>query len=108
MRNEKRHVRTKQNVATYSRWFLARGFFYLEDGGDTFLRNIGSIYKIYAGPHARRRHFSRCNMFYMRQELKFCVLFRQSSGFKGLIFYIRQISGKTRKKEPPWEGQMKM
>jgi hypothetical protein len=25
-------------AATCSRWFLARGFFYPEDGGDTFLR----------------------------------------------------------------------
>jgi hypothetical protein len=29
-------------AATCSRWFLARGFFYPEDGGDTFLRNVGS------------------------------------------------------------------
>jgi hypothetical protein len=28
--------------ATCSRWFLARGFFYPEDGGDTFLRNVCS------------------------------------------------------------------
>jgi hypothetical protein len=28
-------------IATYSRWFPARGFFYMEDGGDTFLRNVG-------------------------------------------------------------------
>jgi hypothetical protein len=26
-----------QTAATYLRWFLARGFFYPEDGGDTFL-----------------------------------------------------------------------
>jgi hypothetical protein len=26
-------------AATCSHWFLARGFFYPEDGGDTFLRN---------------------------------------------------------------------
>jgi hypothetical protein len=24
-----------------SRWFLALGLFYPEDGGDTFLRNVG-------------------------------------------------------------------
>jgi hypothetical protein len=29
-----------QSAATCSRWFLARGFFYPEDGGDTFLRNF--------------------------------------------------------------------
>jgi hypothetical protein len=38
-------------------WFLARGFFYPEDGGDTFLRNVGS-HKIYMVPHPRRRHSS--------------------------------------------------
>jgi hypothetical protein len=32
------------------RWFLARGFFYPEDGGDKFLRNVGS-HKIYTAPH---------------------------------------------------------
>jgi hypothetical protein len=31
-----------ESAATCSLWFLARGFFYLEDGGDTFLRNVGS------------------------------------------------------------------
>jgi hypothetical protein len=30
-----------QPAATCSRWFPARGFFSLEDGGDTFLRNVG-------------------------------------------------------------------
>jgi hypothetical protein len=29
-----------------ARWFEVHGFFYPEDGGDTFLRNIGS-HKIY-------------------------------------------------------------
>jgi hypothetical protein len=28
-----------QFVVTCSGWFLARGFFYPEDGGDSFLRN---------------------------------------------------------------------
>jgi hypothetical protein len=32
--------------------------FYPEDGGDTFLRNVGSIHKIYTAPHPRRRHSS--------------------------------------------------
>jgi hypothetical protein len=31
--------------------------FYPEDGGDTFLRNVGS-HKIYTTPHPRRRHSS--------------------------------------------------
>jgi hypothetical protein len=29
------------SAATWSRWFLARGLFYPEDGGDPFLRNVG-------------------------------------------------------------------
>jgi hypothetical protein len=44
-------------AATCSRWFLARGFFYPEDGGDTFLRNVGS-HKICTAPHPRKRHAS--------------------------------------------------
>jgi hypothetical protein len=32
----------REFAATCSRWFLARGFFYPEDGGETFLRNVGS------------------------------------------------------------------
>jgi hypothetical protein len=46
-----------QSAAICSCWFLARGFFYPENGGHTFLRNIGS-YKIYMAPHPRRRHSS--------------------------------------------------
>jgi hypothetical protein len=46
---------SSESAATCSRWFLARGFFYPEDGGDTFLRNVGS-HKIYTAPHPRRRH----------------------------------------------------
>jgi hypothetical protein len=46
---------TENSAATCSRWFLACGFFYPEDGGITFLRNIGSN-KIYMAPHHRRRH----------------------------------------------------
>jgi hypothetical protein len=44
-------------AATCSRWFPARGFFYPENGGDTFLRNVGS-HKIYKAPRPRRRHSS--------------------------------------------------
>jgi hypothetical protein len=44
-------------AATCSSWFLTRGFFYPEDGGDTFLRNFGS-HKSYTAPHPRRRHSS--------------------------------------------------
>jgi hypothetical protein len=42
---------------TCSCWFLASGFLYPEDGGDTFLRNVGS-HKIYTAPRPRRRHSS--------------------------------------------------
>jgi hypothetical protein len=34
------------------------GFFYPEDGGDTILRNVGSIGHIYTAPPPRRRHSS--------------------------------------------------
>jgi hypothetical protein len=44
-------------VATCSRWFLARGFFWLEDGGDSFIRNV-RLHNIYTAPHPRRRHSS--------------------------------------------------
>jgi hypothetical protein len=44
--------------ATCLRWFFARGFFDPEDGGDTILRNVGSIDHIYTAPHSRRRHSS--------------------------------------------------
>jgi hypothetical protein len=50
-------MKTMQTAATCSRRFLARGFFYPEDEGDTFLRNVGS-HKIYTAPHPRRRHSS--------------------------------------------------
>jgi hypothetical protein len=46
-----------ESAATCSRWFLARGFFYPEDGGDTFLRNVNS-HKLYTAPHPRRRNSS--------------------------------------------------
>jgi hypothetical protein len=39
------------DAASCSRWFFARGFFYPEDGGDTILRNVGSIDYIYTAPH---------------------------------------------------------
>jgi hypothetical protein len=45
------------SAANCSRWFLARGFFYPEDEGDTSFRKIGS-HKLYTAPHPRRRHYS--------------------------------------------------
>jgi hypothetical protein len=49
-----RRIQILQSAGTCSRWSLARGFFYPEDGGDTFLRNVGS-HKTYTAPHPRRR-----------------------------------------------------
>jgi hypothetical protein len=49
-------------VATCSRWFVARGFFYPEDEGYTFLRNVYS-HKIYTAPHPRKRHSSILTLF---------------------------------------------
>jgi hypothetical protein len=40
------------------RWFLARGFFCPEDGGDKFLQNVGS-HKICTVPHPRKWHSSK-------------------------------------------------
>jgi hypothetical protein len=39
--------------------FLALGFFYPEDGGDMFLRNVGSIHKIHI-PEDGILHTHRC------------------------------------------------
>jgi hypothetical protein len=47
----------REQVAAVCSWFLARRFFYPEDGGDAFLRNVGS-HTIYMVPHPRRRHSS--------------------------------------------------
>jgi hypothetical protein len=58
------HTRTTA-VATCSRWFLVRGFFYLENGGDTFLRK---------SVHARstRHHIPEDDILYshLRENLK--------------------------------------
>jgi hypothetical protein len=48
---------TLPTSATCSHWFHARGFYYPEDGDDTFLRNVGS-HKLYMAKHPRRRHSS--------------------------------------------------
>jgi hypothetical protein len=47
----------QQTVATCTRCFLAHGFLYTEDGGNTFLRNVGSN-NIYMAPHLRILHSS--------------------------------------------------
>jgi hypothetical protein len=41
-----------QSAVTCSRWFLGRGFFSSEDGGDMFLRNVG-LHKFYAASHPK-------------------------------------------------------
>jgi hypothetical protein len=55
-----------------SPWFLARRFFYPEDGGDTFLRNVGS-HKIYTAPHPRGRHSSLGSWLRIPLEAGMCV-----------------------------------
>jgi hypothetical protein len=64
-----------QTAATCSRWFLTRGFFYPEDEGDTFLRNVGS-HKIYTEPYGilqsstcSRFLFFRLSFFFLIPEL---------------------------------------
>jgi hypothetical protein len=47
-------IKLRRVAATCSRWFLARGVFYPEDGSYSFLRNVGS-HKICMAP---RRHSS--------------------------------------------------
>jgi hypothetical protein len=63
-----------QSAATCSWWFLARGFFYSEDGGDKFLRNVGS-HKIYTAPHPRRRHSSYSPLWNPQILHSMCTLF---------------------------------
>jgi hypothetical protein len=46
-----------QSAASCSHWFLARKIFYPEDGGETFLRNVG-LHTIYTALHHRRRYSS--------------------------------------------------
>jgi hypothetical protein len=56
-RVEKSANEEAEREATCSCWFPASGIFYPEDGGVTFLRNVGS-HKIYTAPHPRRLHSS--------------------------------------------------
>jgi hypothetical protein len=56
-----------RSAAICSLWFLVRGFFYPEDSGDTFLRNVCS-HKVYTAPHSRRRRSSRTFLFDSRPE----------------------------------------
>jgi hypothetical protein len=52
------------SAATCSCWFLARRFFYPEDGGDTLVRNVSSLHRIYTEPHPRRWHSSKESFIY--------------------------------------------
>jgi hypothetical protein len=45
-----------QSATTCSCCFLAHGFFYPADGGDTFLRNVSS-HKIYTAPSSQKVTF---------------------------------------------------
>jgi hypothetical protein len=60
-----------QSAATCWRWFPARGIFYPEDGGDTFLRNVDWP-RIYTAPHPRRRHSS---------NMKFSIMISLQSSY---------------------------
>jgi hypothetical protein len=53
----KRGSRRTQSAGICPIWFLAHGFFFPEDGGGTFLQNVGS-HKIYKALHPRRRYSS--------------------------------------------------
>jgi hypothetical protein len=57
---------TYQSAATCSRWLLGRSFFYLEDGGDTFLRNVGS-HKIYT---RKQKYFDHVKIFIVYYTFK--------------------------------------
>jgi hypothetical protein len=56
-------------AATCSRWFLARGFFYPEDGGDTFLET--SVHR-----RSTRRHVQENGIFHShhRENLKSYIM----------------------------------
>jgi hypothetical protein len=78
--------------ATCSHWFLARGFFYPEDGGNTFLWNVSS-HKIYVALHPRRRHSSMNILFHTWTCIvmsSHSVMLMSSSN--GLPCYQRQYS----------------
>jgi hypothetical protein len=70
-------------AATLSGWFLARGLSFPEDGGDTFLQNIGS-HKIYRAPHPRRRH--SCKYLVMLLQLITNIIFTGINYFSLNLF----------------------
>jgi hypothetical protein len=86
-------------AATCSCWFLARGFFYPEDGGDTFLRNVCS-HKIYTRRHIPEdsilqwtgcwRHSKSCWLFSMIFKKS-----RQTKGVDVLIWELRPLKEAT-------------
>jgi hypothetical protein len=55
-----------RSAVTCSRWFPAFEFFYPEDGGDTFFRNVGS----HTAPYPRRRHSSSALNLFKRVKEK--------------------------------------
>jgi hypothetical protein len=65
-----------QTAATCLRWFLSRRFFYPEDGGDTFLRNVG-LHNIYTAPHPRRQSSGLHNFSIL--QLRLLLAFEHSS-----------------------------
>jgi hypothetical protein len=76
----------RERGTNVSRWlqtiqFLVHGFFYPEDGVDTFLRNVGS-HKIYTAPHPRIRHSSLMCVSYVSYEENFWKVFVLPSGVR--------------------------
>jgi hypothetical protein len=76
-----------QSAATCSRRFLAHGFLYPEDGGDTFLRNVGS-HKIYIEPHPRRWHSSKRNKLVIIVVMKWKFSYWLLSNILLTVFFI--------------------
>jgi hypothetical protein len=64
--------RTAQSAANCSRWFLAGGFLYPEEEGDTFLRNVGS-HKNYTAPNSRKQHSSSLYHFKIHDHTRIAL-----------------------------------
>jgi hypothetical protein len=76
----------RQTATTCSRWFLAREFFYPEDGGDTFLLNVSS-HKNYTAPHPRKRYSS--NLYII--VIQIATLFIRQSKNGGNLNYFNNV-----------------
>jgi hypothetical protein len=79
-----------QSAATCTRWFLAREFFYPEDGSDAFIRNVGS-HKKYTGPHPRKRHSTSTllNIHHLKRIIHVLVI---HLNFSHVLFHYCMLS----------------